>query len=105
MAQCAQPRLQQPGPVQWSRTRHWAELGLQTLGCRCRELESRVVYGKMVLVTLMSTLVTLASLATVRAEVLELEEACGVLLQVDIARIAIVFLGVEICPKKLNTKR
>ena len=52
----------------------------------------------MVLVTYMSTLVTLASLATVRAEVLQLEEACGVLLQVDIARIAIVFLGVEICP-------
>ena len=37
----------------------------------------------MVLVTYMSTLVTLASLAIVRAEVLQLEEACGVLLQVD----------------------
>ena len=57
-----------------------------------------MVYVKMVLVTYMSTLVTLASLATVRAEVLQLEEACGVLLQVDITRIVIVFLDVELCP-------
>ena len=57
-----------------------------------------MVKVKMVLVTYMSTLVTLASLATVRAEVLQLEEACGVLLQVDMARIATVFLDVELCP-------
>ena len=57
-----------------------------------------MVYVKMVLVTYMSTLVTLALLAIVRAEVLQLEEACGVLLQVDIARIVIVFLDVELCP-------
>ena len=59
-----------------------------------------MVNVKMVLVTYMSmsTLVTLALLATVRAEVLQLEEACGVLLQVDIARIVIVFLDVELCP-------
>ena len=57
-----------------------------------------MVYVKMVLVTYMSTLVTLALLAIVRAEVLQLEEACGVLLQVDITRIVIVFLDVELCP-------
>ena len=57
-----------------------------------------MVYVKMVLVTYMSTLVTLALLAIVRAEVLQLEEACGVLLQVDIGKNCDCFLGVEICP-------
>ena len=52
-----------------------------------------MVNVKMVLVTYMSTLVTLASLATVRAEVLQLEEACGVLLQVDICKNCDCFSG------------
>ena len=56
-----------------------------------------MVYVKMVLVTYMSTLVTLALLAIVRAEVLQLEEACGVLLQVDNGKNCDCFLNVEIC--------